>query len=142
MSVLVDGILLVSIFRLNPEGVGAKVITLCLQQVGGEVLGAVTVVETERGAESWGGNSPNSTLGHNISPAALSVVDSLVEEVIEQKVLEVGVAAVCIGDILEENGTDDATTAPHEGNLGLVELPLVFLGGLRFCVREKLILHR
>jgi hypothetical protein len=57
-------------------------------------------------------------------------VDSLVEEVVEQQVLEFGVGAVRLGDVLQENGSDDAATAPHEGNLGLVQLPLVLLGGL------------
>jgi hypothetical protein len=57
-------------------------------------------------------------------------VDSLVEEVVEKQVLEFGVAAVRLGDVLQENGANDAATAPHERNLGLVQLPLVLLGGL------------
>jgi hypothetical protein len=57
-------------------------------------------------------------------------VDSLVEEVVEQQVLKFGVGAVRLGDVLQEDGTDDAATAPHERNFGLVQLPLVFLGGL------------
>jgi hypothetical protein len=57
-------------------------------------------------------------------------VDSLVEEVVEKQVLEFGVAAVRLGDVLQENGANDAATTPHERNLGLVQLPLVLLGGL------------
>ena len=76
-------------------------------------------------------------------------MDSLIEEIIKQKVLQVGVAAVTansvnvsttvreshrpylrLGDILKEDGADNATTTPHECNLGLVKLPLVFLCGL------------
>jgi hypothetical protein len=57
-------------------------------------------------------------------------VDSLVEEVVEEQVLEVGVGAVRLGDVLQEDGSDDAATAPHESNLGLVQLPLVLFGGL------------
>jgi hypothetical protein len=57
-------------------------------------------------------------------------VDSLVEEVVEEQVLEVWVGAVRLGDVLQEDGSDDAATTPHERNLGLVQLPLVLLGGL------------
>ena len=67
---------------------------------------------------------------NSLSPARLSLVDGLVEEVVEEQVLEVGVAAVGLGDVLKEDGADDAATTPHEGNFWLVQLPLVLLGGL------------
>lgn len=38
-------VLLAGKLRLDSEGVGTKVITLCLEEVGREVLGAVSVVE-------------------------------------------------------------------------------------------------
>jgi hypothetical protein len=56
-------VLLVGAFRLDPEGVRAEVVTLCLEQVGGQVLRTVPVVEAERGAESGSGDTPQSTLG-------------------------------------------------------------------------------
>lgn len=121
---------LVGVLGLDPEGVGTEVVTLRLQQVGGQVLGAVSVVEAESGAESRGGDTPESTLGNDVSPPGLSLVDSLAEEVVEQQVLELGVLAVSLGDLLQEDGADNASTAPHEGNLGLVQLPLVLLGGV------------
>jgi hypothetical protein len=65
VDILANLVCIVGVFWLDPEGVCAEVITLCLQQVGGEVLGTVTVVEAESGAESGGGNSPESTLGDN-----------------------------------------------------------------------------
>lgn len=55
----------VGVLRLDPEGVGTEVITLSLEEVGREVLGAVTVVEGEGSAESGSGNTPESTLGNN-----------------------------------------------------------------------------
>lgn len=57
-------------------------------------------------------------------------MDSLVEEVIKEQVLEVGVVAVGGSDVLQEDGSDDATSSPHQGNRGLVELPAVLLGSL------------
>jgi hypothetical protein len=134
VDVLADGVLVVGELGLDLEGVGTEVIALGLEEVGGEVLGTVTVVERQGGAEAGSGDTPLGALGDNVSPALLCVVDGLVEEVVEEKVLEVGVAAVGSGDVLEEDGADDAATAPHEGNLGLVELPAVLLGGLWDCV--------
>lgn len=65
MNVLALLVLLVGALWLDPEGVGTEVVTLSLQQVGREVLRAVSVVEGERGAESGCGNAPKSTLGDN-----------------------------------------------------------------------------
>lgn len=130
VDVLALRVLGVGELGLDSEGVGTEVVTLGLEEVGGEVLSTVTVVEGKSGAEAGSGDTPLGTLGDNVSPALLCVVDGLVEEVVEEKVLEVGVVAVSLGDVLKEDGADDATTAPHEGNLGLVELPVVLLGGL------------
>lgn len=132
MDVLVFGVLLASELGVDAEGVGTEVVTLGLQQVGGQSLGAVAVVEAEGGAEGGSGDTPEGTFADNASPALLGVVDGLVEEVVEEEVLEIGVVAVGLGDVLQEDGADNATTAPHEGNGGLVELPAVLLGSLYF----------
>jgi hypothetical protein len=116
--------------RLNAEGVGTEVVTLCLQQVGREVLRAVSIVEAEGRAERGGGDTPEGTLADNVSPAVLGVVDGLVEEVVKQKVLKVGVVAVGVGDVLQEDGADDAASTPHQSNRGLVQLPAVLSGSL------------
>jgi len=60
-------------------------------------------------------------------------VNSLVEEVVEKEVLEVGVGTVRLGDVFQEDRSDDAATAPHERNLGLVQLPVVLLSSLFVC---------
>lgn len=130
MDVLALGEGLAGVLGLDAEGVGTEVVTLGLEQVGGQVLGAVAVVEAESGGEGGSRNTPEGSLADDVTPSSLGVVNSLVEEVVEQEVLEVGVVAVGLGDILEEDGTDDATTTPHEGDGGLVELPVVLLGGL------------
>ena len=131
MDILALGKILVGEFGLDTEGVGTKVITLGLEQVGGQVLSAIAIVEAKRGSESGQRDTPESRFADDVSPAILGLVDSLSEKLIEQQVLEVGVVAVSIGDVLQENGTDNASTAPHEGNGGLVELPAVLLGGLK-----------
>ena len=134
MNVLALWVLLVGELWLDVEGVGTEVVTLGLEKVGWEVLSPVTVEEGEGGGEARSWDTPESTLGDNVSPAWLSVVDSLVEEVVKEKVLEVWVAAVGVGNVLQEDGTDDAATTPHEGDLWLVELPAVLTTGLKMSV--------
>lgn len=130
MDVLALGEVLVGELRLDAEGVGTEVVTLSLQQVGGQVLGAVAVVEAEGSSEGGQRDTPQSRLADNVAPAGLSLVDSVGEELVEQQVLEVGVLAVGVGDVLQEDGADNAATTPHESNGRLVELPLVLLGGV------------
>lgn len=141
MDVLALWVFLVGALGLDEEGVGAKVVALGLEEVGGEVLAAETVVEGEGGAEGRSGDTPESTLGDNVPPAVLCLVDGRVEEVVKEEVLEVGVAAVRLGDVLQEDGADDAATTPHERNLGLVELPLVHLGSLCENYSQRRNLH-
>ena len=130
MDVLALRVVVVGALGLDAEGVGTEVITLGLQQVGREVPGAVTVVEAEGGAEGRGGDAPESAVSDDVPPALLGVVDGLVEEVVEEKVLQVGVVAVGVGDVLEEDRADDATATPHEGDRGLVQLPAVLTSSL------------
>lgn len=138
MDVSVLLVLLAGILGLDAESVGTEVVTLGLEQVGGEVLGAVAVEPRQGGGEGRGGDTEEGGLADNLAPAGLGLVDGLVEEVVEEKVLQVGLLAVGRGDVLEEDGADDAATTPHEGDGGLVELPVVLLGGLGL-VREEVI---
>lgn len=130
MDVLALGEVLVGILGLDAESVGTEVVTLGLQQVGGQVLGAVAVVEAEGSGEGGQRDTPQSRLADNVAPAGLGLVDSVGEELVEQQVLELGVLAVGVGNVLQEDGADNAATTPHEGNGGLVELPAVLLGGV------------
>lgn len=130
MDVLALGEGLAGVLGLDAESVSAKVITLGLQQVGGQVLGAVAVVEAEGSGEGRQRNTPDSRLADNVAPAALGGVNGLGEELIEEQVLEVGVVAVSVGNVLEEDGADNAATTPHESDGRLVQLPAVLLSGL------------
>lgn len=130
VDVLVLREVLVGVLGLDAEGVGTEVVTLGLQQVGREVLGTVTVVEAESSAEGRQRDTQNSSLADDVSPALLSVVDSVGEELVEQKVVEVRVVTVGVSDVLEENGTDNATTTPHESDGWVVQLPAILLSSL------------
>jgi hypothetical protein len=124
------------VLGLNTESVGTEVVTLGLEKVCGKVLGAVSVVEGESGGEGGGGDTKLNTLADGASPSGLSVVDGVLEEVVEEKVLKVGLSTESLGDVSEENGADDTSSTPHEGNGGHVQLPVVLLGGL--LIIEKL----
>lgn len=130
MNVLASGVLVVGSLGLDLEGVGTEVVTLGLEKVGGEILGAVAVEPRQGSGEAGGWDSEHRGLSNNVSPAGLGLVDGLVEEVIKQQVLELGVAAVGSSDVLQEDGSDDAATAPHQGDRGLVQLPVVLAGSL------------
>lgn len=130
MDVLALGVLAAGVLGLDPERVRTEVVTLSLEQVRRQVLGAVAVEEAERSAEGRSGDTPESTLADDVPPAGLGLGDGLLEEVVEEQVLEVGVRAVGLGDVLKEDRADDAATTPHESNLGLLELPAVLLGSL------------
>jgi len=142
VDILTLGILGVGSLRLDSEGVGAEVVALRLEEVGGKILGAVPVEPRQGGRESRGRDTEQSSLRHNVTPTGLRLVDGLVEETIEEQVLQVGVVAIRRRDVLEEDGADDAATAPHEGNRWLVELPVVLLGGLLIVrVSAKALVH-
>src|SRR5271156_663102 len=132
VDVLALWILLARELRLDDERVGAKVVTLSLDHVRGAVLRAVPVEPCKSGGKGRSGNTPLNTLADDVSPAGLCLVDGLVEEVVEEQVLQIGVGTVGAGDVLQEDRADNAPPTPHEGNRWLVELPAVFFGRLYY----------
>ncbi len=122
---------------LDTESVCTKVITLGLEEVGWQVLGTVTIEPRECRREGGGRDTEKSRLGDNISPARLSLVDCLFEEVVEQKVLEIVVFTIGRGDVLQEDRPDNASSAPHQCNGRLVELPLEFPSSLYWVSRHR-----
>lgn len=111
----------------NLEGVGTKVISLGLQQVGWQVGSSVTIVEGESSGESWCWDTVLSSERHSLSPAGLGLGNGISEELVEQQVLQLWVLLEGLCDFTEEDGSDDTTTSPHEGNCWEVEVPLVLL---------------
>lgn len=130
VNVLTSLVLVVGKLGLDMEGVGTKVITLSLEEVGRQVLGAVAVEPRQSSGEGGRRDTHQGSLGDNITPAGLGLVDGLVEEVVKQQVLQFRVIAVGGGNVLEEDGANDAATTPHKGNGRLVEFPAKLLGGL------------
>jgi hypothetical protein len=111
-------------------GVGTKVISLGLEQVGGQDLGAVSIKEGQSRGQGRGRDAGESSLGDDVSPTLGGLGNGLGEEGIKQQVLELGVLGVGSLDITQEDGTDNATTAPHQCNTSIVQVPAVLLGSL------------
>ena len=84
VDVFALGILVTGIFGLDAERVSTKVVALGLQQICRKIFGAVTVVEAESCAEGGCRDSPKSAFADNVAPTRLSVVNGLVEEVVEK----------------------------------------------------------
>lgn len=107
----------------NTEGVRTKVVALSLQEVGRDDLTTVAVEEGKSSAEGRSRDSPEDGLGDNATPAWLGGVDSLVEEVVEEKRLEALVLLERSGNITKEDTLDDAAATPHRRNAGVIQIP-------------------
>lgn len=92
--------LVVGILGLDQESVSTEVITLGLEKVGRQILGAVTVEEGQSSAEGRHGNTGFDGVSNDVSPAFLGLMDSLVEEIVEKKILKIRIGAVGRGDVL------------------------------------------
>ena len=75
MDVLVGLELGVLLSREDAEGMGAEVITLGLEDVGGNDLAPVTIQEGESRRESRSGNTPENGLSDDAPPAWLCLRD-------------------------------------------------------------------
>lgn len=111
-------------------GVGTKVVSLGLEQVGGEDSVAVSIKEGQGRGKGGDRDSQDNSLGNNVAPALGGILNSLGEEGVEEQVFQVGVLGVGSLDVAQEDGANDAATAPHEGNAGVVQVPAVLLGSL------------
>lgn len=64
-------------------------------------------------------------------------MDGFVEEIVVEQILQTRIVAESLGDVLQEDRSDNTATAPHQRDLRLVELPLVrlasFLDQLNHC---------
>lgn len=101
---------------------------LSLQDVGRDDLAPVAVEEGKGRAECWRGDTPDGGLSDDTPPARLSLVNSLVEEVVEQERLELGVGLICVCDITEEDRLDNASSTPDTSDTSIVQSPVELCG--------------
>lgn len=103
---------------------------MSLDEVGWESLGSVTVKEGQGGGEGRDGDTPEGRLSNDSSPSSLGTGNGLEEEGADEQVLEFGVLSVGGGNVGQEDRLDDTSTSPHGSDTGVVEGPVVDLGGL------------
>lgn len=103
VNILVEGQLLALLAGDDSEGVGTEVVSLGLDQGSGQLLSSVTVEEGQGGGEGRDGDTPQGGLGDDSPPSGLGVLDGVLEEVIEQQGLELGVLLEGLGDIGQED---------------------------------------
>jgi len=107
--------------------VRAEEVALCLNQVRGQTLGAITVVERERGAKRGRGNAELHGGGHRQAPRVLTVSDSLVKEIIEKEINKRRILIERLLDLSEENAANNTSATPHQRNTPIVQLPAKLL---------------
>lgn len=118
-------------------GVGTEEVALGLQQIRRQHGAAVAVVVSERGTEGRNRDAVDGGECHDLTPVLLEFVEQVLEERCQHEVAQFRIAAIGIGDVVEESSADDATTAPDGGDFSEVEVP-VFLGTHRFDEVEAL----
>jgi hypothetical protein len=103
VDVLVEGQRLGLLAWDDSESVGTKVVSLSLDQGSGQLIGSVTVEEGQGGGEGRDGDTPQGGLSDNSPPSGLGLLDGVLEEVIEQQGLELGVLLESLGDVGQED---------------------------------------
>ena len=74
-----------------------------LNQISGEALAAVGVVERESGGESRDGNAVFGRCGNDVTPRFLTIAHGLAEKVIHKQTLEIAIALECQFDVAQKD---------------------------------------
>lgn len=110
-------------------GVGAEVVPLGLEQVGGEPGRGVAVEVAEGGGEGGHRDAGLDSVSHHLPPRGNQALDGLTEVPVQQQILQPGVLVVGLLDLPQEHAADDAPAPPHQGDAPVVQVPAVGLGG-------------
>ena len=110
-------------------GVGAEIVPLGLQEVGGESLAAVAVVVGEGRAELRHRQPHLRGDDDCLPPGVLRLLGRFGKVAVEEQILQVFVLVERLFDPVQELGPNDAAAAPEHGTVAVVEGPVVFLGG-------------
>lgn len=103
VDVLVEGQVRALLSGDDSESVGTEVVSLGLDQGSGQLLSSVTVKEGQGGGEGRDRDTPQGGLSHDSPPSGLGGLDGVLEEVIEQEGLELGVLLEGLGDVGQED---------------------------------------
>lgn len=109
----------------------AEIIALCLQQIGREALGAITVEVAQGCKKRRRRNSRFRGFCTNEPPPFLRGGQPAREKGIEHKIFQIWILLVRIFDFTQEAAADDAAASPKQSNGAQIQIPAVNLGG--FC---------
>ena len=109
-------------------GVGAEVIALGLQQVGRQPLLAIAVVVGQRGGERRHGNAQCIAVPTTCRQAGCAFSTALVKYGASSRFSSFGSASKASLMRSRNARPDDAAAAPQQGDVAVVERPVVFLG--------------
>src|SRR5690554_1081494 len=112
----------------------AKVVALCLQQVGRQSVVTEPVEIAQRRSERRNRNPVFDSCSTDSSPTLLNRFDALFKEGVEQQIFQSGILVECFLDITQKYRTDNASATPHQRNSSIVEIPFVLLGSLHHQV--------
>lgn len=127
----------------NLECVGTKVVTLtqeinevqwddpfeekrthlCLKEVCCNNFTAVAIKECKRRAECGCGDSPKDGLRDNSPPTRLGLMDSFVEEIIEEEGFDVDVLLIGGSNVAKEDTLNNAASTPHLSDPSVIQVP-------------------
>src|SRR5262245_53200664 len=89
-------------------GMGAKVISLRLEQVRGQHGAAVLIVKSQGGAEGRNGNAFLRRRSDDVPPTFLALLDFAAEIIVQQKIHQLGLLIESFLDLTKKTRADDA----------------------------------
>lgn len=104
---------------------GAKIVTLRLNQVGRENGSAIAIIIRHCGSESWYRNTILNRISHDITQSLLVVVRNFLEVRSQQQVSNLRIFGIGISNFLQELSTDNAACTENFGDLAVVQIPVV-----------------
>src|SRR5438270_3705098 len=110
-------------------GVRAEEVSLSLQKVRGQTLGAIAVIEGKRGGESRCRHTDLDGLDNGAPPGILIIDQHLAEEIVQKKIRDLRILVVGFLDLAEKAAANDTASAPHQGDPAEVQVPAFALGG-------------
>ena len=90
-------------------GVRAKVVTLRLDQIGGQTFATVTIVECQGCAKARQRYAEEHAVGYNFTPRRLTLVNFSSEELVDEEVFDGWILLESLLDLAEELTANDAT---------------------------------
>src|SRR4051812_18611825 len=111
-----------ALIRVRP-----KEVPLRLQQVRGQPLRPVAVVVAKRRGERRHRDAAEAGKRDDFAPVLLRLAEHVLEEWVKHEVYQTRIAAVRVGDAVQEFRADDAAAAPDGGDAAEFEAPLLLL---------------